>query len=64
MRSGTAWRDLPTRYGTWNAVYKCFCPWQNKKRTPPEKSARSVLAGKFLSNKKIIVEVKMTVTVD
>lgn len=28
MRSGAAWRDLPTRYDTWNAVYKCFCTWQ------------------------------------
>ena len=28
LRSGAAWRDLPARYGTWNAVYKCFCKWQ------------------------------------
>ena len=28
LRSGAAWRDLPARYGTWNAVYKCFSTWQ------------------------------------
>ena len=22
------WRDLPSRYGDWNAVYKCFSKWQ------------------------------------
>ncbi|MBQ6296257.1 MAG: transposase [Selenomonadaceae bacterium] len=24
LKSGAVWRDLPTRYGTWNALYKCF----------------------------------------
>ena len=29
LRSGSAWRDLSARYGTWNAVYKCFSTWQD-----------------------------------
>ena len=24
------WRDLPNRYGEWNAVYKCFSKWQEQ----------------------------------
>ena len=28
LKSGAAWRDLPARYGDWNAVYKCFSKWQ------------------------------------
>ena len=26
-RSGSAWRDLPERYGTWNTVYQRFRRW-------------------------------------
>lgn len=28
LKIGTSWRDLPSRYGDWNAVYKCFSKWQ------------------------------------
>ncbi len=28
MRTGSPWRDLPTEYGNWNAVYKCFSKWE------------------------------------
>ena len=28
MKTGAMWRDLPDRYGNWNAVYKCFSKWQ------------------------------------
>ena len=28
MRSDTAWRDLPERYGPWQAVYKRLVKWQ------------------------------------
>ena len=24
------WRDLPSHYGDWNAVYKCFSKWQEQ----------------------------------
>ena len=24
LRSGASWRDMPSRYGDWNAMYKCF----------------------------------------
>ena len=30
LKSGAPWRDLPTRYGQWNAVYKCFSKWQEQ----------------------------------
>lgn len=30
LRSGAMWRDLPERYGSWNAVYKCFAKWQEQ----------------------------------
>ena len=30
MRSGASWRDLPSRYGNWNAVYKSFSKWQSQ----------------------------------
>ena len=30
LKSGAPWRDLPSRYGDWNAVYKCFAKWQEE----------------------------------
>ena len=30
LKSGASWRDLPSRYGDWNALYKCFCKWQEQ----------------------------------
>ena len=30
LKSGAPWRDLPSRYGDWNAVYKCFEKWQEE----------------------------------
>lgn len=30
LKSGAPWRDLPNRYGEWNAVYKCFSKWQEQ----------------------------------
>ena len=28
-RSGSAWRDLPERYGPWKTVYSRFCKWRD-----------------------------------
>ena len=28
LRSGAPWRDLPERYGKWNALSQSFCLWQ------------------------------------
>ena len=30
LKSGAPWRYLPSRYGDWNAVYKCFAKWQEE----------------------------------
>jgi len=30
MRVGCPWRDLPTEFGNWNAVYKKFNYWSLK----------------------------------
>ena len=30
LRTGAMWRDLPSHYGDWNAVYKCFSKWQEQ----------------------------------
>ena len=27
-QSGSAWRDLPERYGSWKTVYSRFCKWR------------------------------------
>jgi len=27
--SGSAWRDLPERYGSWKTVYSRFCKWRD-----------------------------------
>ena len=29
LRRGAQWRDLPTRYGNWSAVYKRFARWED-----------------------------------
>jgi transposase len=28
-RSGSSWRDLPERYGSWKTVYSRFCKWRD-----------------------------------
>ena len=28
-QSGSAWRDLPERYGSWKTVYSRFCKWRD-----------------------------------
>ena len=28
-RSGSAWRDLPERFGSWKTVYSRFCKWRD-----------------------------------
>lgn len=28
-RSGSAWCDLPERFGSWERVYKGFCKWRD-----------------------------------
>ena len=28
-RSGSAWRDLPERFGSWKTVYSHFCKWRD-----------------------------------
>lgn len=30
LRTGTPWRDLPERYGSWKTVYSRFGRWQQK----------------------------------
>ena len=27
--TGASWRDIPERYGKWNAIYKCFAHWSD-----------------------------------
>ena len=27
--TGSSWRDIPERYGKWNAIYKCFANWSD-----------------------------------
>ena len=29
MCTGASWRDIPERYGKWNAIYKCFSNWSD-----------------------------------
>jgi transposase len=31
LRAGCPWRDLPEAFGGWNAVYKSFNDWSQKK---------------------------------
>jgi transposase len=30
LRTGAAWRDLPSSYGNWNNVNRRFCRWRDK----------------------------------
>ncbi|TDB44286.1 hypothetical protein C5468_22465 [Photorhabdus luminescens subsp. mexicana] len=30
MRAGCFWRDLPTKFGKWNTIFKCFNEWSKK----------------------------------
>jgi transposase len=30
LHTGTAWRDLPERYGSWRTVYSRFARWQQR----------------------------------
>ncbi len=32
LRVGCPWRDLPTAFGNWNAVYKRFNDWSRKEK--------------------------------
>ena len=29
MCTRASWRDIPERYGKWNAIYKCFANWSD-----------------------------------
>lgn len=29
MRTGAPWRDIPTEFGDWNAIYKAFGKWRD-----------------------------------
>ena len=30
LRVGCPWRDVPSEFGSWNAIYKRFCYWSSK----------------------------------
>ena len=30
LRTGSPWRDLPPRFGTWNTIYQRFSRWSRK----------------------------------
>lgn len=32
MRTGLPWRDLPSKFGTWNSIYKTFNRWPLKNK--------------------------------
>jgi transposase len=49
-RTGCPWRDLPTRFGAWDAVYQRFRRWQKAgyfqalfQRLPPDLEAVTIL---------------------